>query len=276
MSLYTEKYRMNSVSFNYFAQSWLPLKEKFVMCFTNRVKHYNSTVTSRVESAHIPIKSILNSSTGNIKVVIDKISVVVKNQYRNIMAKIETDMIRVPLSLDIIFFSGVIRKVSSYALKMVLEEYRDIQRISHSNPVVPCTTEKSGSLGIPCIHKLLEMRRLGRNLNVNDFDSQWWLTLIERMGESLPLTCSRSELLHSFLELNPQRQDELLSLVSQPESTAQPPQSQRTRGRPRGAVNRIPSQFERVEAEVGDRRSNICGHCQERGHNRRTCPNRNS
>ena len=55
----------------------------FVQCYTNQALHFGITVISRGKSGHIALKKKLGSSTGNLKKVIDGISLLLTNQVHN-------------------------------------------------------------------------------------------------------------------------------------------------------------------------------------------------
>ncbi|XP_006586499.1 uncharacterized protein [Glycine max] len=68
---YVKKIEMDCSSWpifvDYVCQTWvIPHKEKFVKAWTNKVMHLGNTTTKRVESAHWPLKRLLQKSVGDI------------------------------------------------------------------------------------------------------------------------------------------------------------------------------------------------------------------
>ena len=54
-------------------------KKKFVKCWTDRFRHFNNHATSRSEGSHARLKSVLLSSTGDLKTVVDQLDLLLIN-----------------------------------------------------------------------------------------------------------------------------------------------------------------------------------------------------
>lgn len=58
-------------------------RQRFVKCYTNKLLHFETTMTLREEDAHVVLKHQLKTSTENLKVVINEINLLLINQYHN-------------------------------------------------------------------------------------------------------------------------------------------------------------------------------------------------
>lgn len=54
-----ETYVNHVCAIRYIEMVWLPWKERFASAWTDKHRHYGTTVTSRVESAHAALKRYL-------------------------------------------------------------------------------------------------------------------------------------------------------------------------------------------------------------------------
>ena len=68
----------------YVENTWLVHKEKFVLVWTNHVLHFGNTTTCWVESAHASLKQWLNTCTGSLSTVWEKINVTIDSQQTEI------------------------------------------------------------------------------------------------------------------------------------------------------------------------------------------------
>ena len=75
----------------YLHNTWLQYKERFVAAWTDNVRHYNATVTSRVEGAHHMLKDYIGSSTGDVHRVVHRMLDAIANQASRISTKLGRD-----------------------------------------------------------------------------------------------------------------------------------------------------------------------------------------
>jgi histone-lysine N-methyltransferase SETD2 len=140
----------------YIEKQWLPLKSRFVKAWTNNILHLGNHTSARGEGAHGALKRYLGGSTGNLYIVFERMEQALKEQHSAISKKLSDERIMVPVRLRIPFFEGVTRKVSSYALGLVYEQYLKALRYLKAKEVLPnCTHFHTQAIGIPCAHRII-------------------------------------------------------------------------------------------------------------------------
>ena len=82
-----EKISVNA--FHYLDRTWLIHKKRFICAWTNKVKHFGHTVTSRVEGGHAMIKKWIAVSTGDLATVHNLLSMACENQKSTISQRFE-------------------------------------------------------------------------------------------------------------------------------------------------------------------------------------------
>ena len=97
--------------------------DRFVACYTKKVLHFETTVTSREEGAHAVLKRQLGSSTGDLKLVVDGINLLLTNQYPDHLIAFEEAGTRFPLHLRKVIFQQLRAFISPYAQKKILHQY---------------------------------------------------------------------------------------------------------------------------------------------------------
>lgn len=74
---------------HYLYKTWLePWSDRFCKCETNKILHFGNTTTSRVEGMHRVLKRYLKFSTGDLMTVVDKIELMLTNQYKDYFARL--------------------------------------------------------------------------------------------------------------------------------------------------------------------------------------------
>lgn len=148
-----------------------------------------------------------------------------------------------------------------------------------------CSNIFTSTMGLPCAHVIRQVRNANGSLQLDHFHHSWWLHRPSTLASNGPQDTfgdimARLQEHHNTLPCNQQRllEQSLSGLAADPETSTRDPRILRGRGRPQGSTStrRDPSAFEYVEQTDfhGQRRSRTirCGHCNEEGHNRRTCP----
>lgn len=123
------KYSHNvwDTAFDYIKDEWLQedTSRHFLKCYTNEYLHLNKQASSQVEGAHWIIKRDLGSSTMDLLGATRSIEMTIENHHRKIWHEIEDERVRVKTDFkNIRLFKYVIKKVSSYALKMTYDILR--------------------------------------------------------------------------------------------------------------------------------------------------------
>jgi hypothetical protein len=80
-------------------------KRLIVKAFMDKYFHFGNRVTSQVERVHSTLKSYLPVSTGNLKVVHDKITLMLTNQHSEYNEAIAHNCIRTPHTMNNLFYS---------------------------------------------------------------------------------------------------------------------------------------------------------------------------
>jgi hypothetical protein len=122
-----------------------------------------------VESAHSILKSYFQVSTGNLKRVLDKVTLLLTNQHAEHATVLDQEQQRSPHDVNIPLFTELIGKVTSFALRKILQQY---QRLS-SLPLPQCTNSFSQSIGLPCIHTILNRQHHDNSIYLHDIHLHW-------------------------------------------------------------------------------------------------------
>jgi hypothetical protein len=184
--------------------------------------------TSRVEGSHSALKSYLQTSTGDLQAVVQRLGLLLANQAVEARAAKAQAYTRIGGTFRIPLFVDLLGLVSPIALRQLLEQRR---RLTGTPPAIadPCTGVFRTTMGLPCAHELADRLRAGGSLGPRDLHPYWLL--------------DRSRALEHVI--NP------ILLVRDPPMAV-------PKGRPRGALGgmrttrREPSLFEVVEGSTGD------------------------
>ena len=192
------------------------------------VLHLGMKVTSRGEMSHGKLKRNLRVSNGDVKTVVDKITLMLKAQVHEQQVAIEREKIYKPIEINKhVMFREVLGKVSVYALKKVLVQWKEL--IKAEGPLNACTGVYTTTLGLPCKHLLQHYRFRHEALSTADFHRHWHLYR------------DQPDVVHP--PINP------LLLVEPPRLKQRRQYAARTRIAPKHSTQRGLSNFEHVEAE---------------------------
>jgi len=83
--------RLLGIQYDYTQHPWLlqyiqktwtrPWVNKFIKAYTDRYLHLGNRVTSKIEGGHSILKNYLQISTGDLKIVLEKVQLLLKSQY---------------------------------------------------------------------------------------------------------------------------------------------------------------------------------------------------
>ena len=162
----------------YLFKTWMePWCDRFCKYATNKVLHFGITTTSRVEGMHRVLKRYLKFSTGDLMTVVDKIELMLTNQYKDYFAKLATAKRDLAWEFQATVFRGVVGHVTPYALWKIHDQYRKLKDATKAEPLPACTHTFSRTMGLPCSH-VIELRmnavdeELGRIL-LTDVHPHW-------------------------------------------------------------------------------------------------------
>lgn len=97
---FNEKYNLPHGDCLYLFETYArDYRRRFIKCYTDKVLHFGTTVISRGEGGHAVLKRHLGASTGDLKLVVDGISLLLTNQQHNYLIAYEEAKIRYPSDL---------------------------------------------------------------------------------------------------------------------------------------------------------------------------------
>jgi hypothetical protein len=79
-----DEYGVNHQAITYVKNTWLVHKEKFVSAYADRVLHFGSKTTSRVEGANSVLKMFLLTSVGDLATFHFRSTLAIKNQQQEL------------------------------------------------------------------------------------------------------------------------------------------------------------------------------------------------
>ena len=87
-----------------------------VRAWVDQHLYFGNRATSRVEGAHSMLKSYLQVSTGDLRVVYDKISLLLISRFNEFEAAVNHNKLHIPHIAQDSFYRLLISQVSSFAL----------------------------------------------------------------------------------------------------------------------------------------------------------------
>ncbi|KAG5541196.1 hypothetical protein RHGRI_021152 [Rhododendron griersonianum] len=151
----------------YIRKTWLPFKERFVHAWTENCAHFGNRVSSRAEGAHGKLKKYLQVLTCDLYQVKNKICLAIENEFKEITTQLSSERIRIPHNCNNYFFKELITKVSSFALRKLVDQY---EMLKHGTMKSTCTGHFMASMGLPCAHKMIDWK--GKVLPLDAIHSQ--------------------------------------------------------------------------------------------------------
>ena len=117
-------YKEKKDALDYIKSIWLPWKEKFVAAWTDKYMHLGNRCSSRAEGAHAKLKQYLQVSTGDLRVVKEKICLAVEHEFNEIKVKLSNEKLKLPHDGNVTFFRDLYYHVSQFALKEIHKQYK--------------------------------------------------------------------------------------------------------------------------------------------------------
>jgi hypothetical protein len=123
----------------YAKETWLDhYKLSLVQNFADLHLHLGNRTTSRVEGAHSVLKRYLQVSTGDLKIVFEKISILLTNQHAQYDGDFAQDQIKTPHYARNLFYAQVLSRVSNFALGKIWDQR---YRLTKPEPLSMCTSK---------------------------------------------------------------------------------------------------------------------------------------
>jgi hypothetical protein len=166
-----DQYRDEPELIGYLKRTWIDsYKHKLIKCWTDKALHLGHRVTSRVEGAHSVLKSYLQVATGDLKLVLDNIERLLLAQQTELDASLGEAKLRPGHDLQIPLLSEVLGHTTPYALRKITQQHR----ILGSPTFQPqCSKLFTSSMGLPCVHKLKELKDSGEALQLSHIHQHW-------------------------------------------------------------------------------------------------------
>jgi hypothetical protein len=136
----------------------------------DRSLHFGHRTTSRVEGAHNTLKTYLQVSTGDLRVVYDKITLLLANQLAQYEAGVAQNKTRTPHTSRDPFYAALIGRVSNFALGQI---WKQRHRLAMPETLSPCIGTFTASMGLPCTHIIQIHLHENGMLHLDDVHPHW-------------------------------------------------------------------------------------------------------
>ena len=168
----------------YVKETWLNnFKLSLVKTYADLHPHYGNRTTSRVEGGHAVLKRYLQVSTGDLRMVFDKITILLENQHAEFDGNLANDQIKTPHYARHPLFGQLLSRVSNYALGQIWgQRYRLIK----GEPLPLCTFKYTMAMGLPCAHKIQARLAETGVLTIDNIHSHWHFNP-PPIGQAIPL-----------------------------------------------------------------------------------------
>ncbi|KAI1002557.1 hypothetical protein K3495_g5643 [Podosphaera aphanis] len=155
--------------------SSLVANEYKVLFWVDQHYHFGHKVTSELEGNHAQLKNYLNTSTGHLKDVVDKLRLYWNNQAVAYWQKCAAQK-RITNSLYAgnPIFAQVLGNVHDYPFKIVEEIAKIPKDYANWKPPCICTCSARTSFGVPCVHTIWNCKIAGEPLHMLHFHEHWW------------------------------------------------------------------------------------------------------
>ena len=170
----------------YLDDTWLlPWKQSIVRAWTDCQLHFGHRATSRVEGSHKSVKTYLQVSTGDLKSVFDKITLLLENKFHEHDALLDSNRSRIPHANMNQLYEQLLGRISHYALGLL---HSQRQRLVLETPLKACTGLFRKSIGLPCAHEMQQRISIHGSLVLEDCHQHWHLVFaLLRVPEPLVL-----------------------------------------------------------------------------------------
>lgn len=178
----------------YLKSTWLVHDQKFVRCYTDRVLHFGTTTTSRVESAHAVLKEWLGSASCDLDSVWERVHSALGRQHVEIFKSLESSRSKHSHDSHRGLFSLLNGIVSHKAIKLMKEEFdRGVQL--GSDLLSRCGCSIYTSCGLLCACRLIDLFQRHEKVFPDDVHI-FWRTLV--ISEPPSVAASDIDLFNSF------------------------------------------------------------------------------
>ncbi len=146
-------------------------RRRFIKCYTNQILHFDTTMTSRDESAHALLKRQLGKSTDDLKTVVNDINLMLINERQNYRIDLDENRIRYPMKLRKPIFQQLASFVINVALRKMNSQY---QMLVKRPTVMPrCTNVFTIITDLSCSHRIQKRLYQEESILLEDVHSHW-------------------------------------------------------------------------------------------------------
>jgi hypothetical protein len=146
-------------------------RRRFIKCYTNQVLHFDTTMTFRDEKEHAVLKRQLESSTRNLKTVMNDINLLLINEQHNYLINMTKTKMRYSIELWRSFFDQLASFVTSVALWKILSQYKKL--IEQLTVISACIDVFITTTELSCSHKI-QQRLFNENcILIENVHSHW-------------------------------------------------------------------------------------------------------
>lgn len=163
---------------HYLRKTWLKYREKFLHSHISHILHFNSTSTSRTEGNHFELKRLLLSGNGDIYTFLKVLIPALIDQINNHKHEVATEL-ALPIEpyKSELEFQGILCHVTQKCLSFLLDKIK----ISKLEKTSECTGIFTKTFGLPCSHKIRELRDMQLPITLDLIHQQYWLTPVRKI-----------------------------------------------------------------------------------------------
>lgn len=154
---FEEKWKTTQYSHcvNYINNTQLPWKERFVYAWTNKVRHFGSITTARVEGAHSRLKKYLELSKENFTSLWHVLNCMIIGQITVVTDSFEYSLIRVMRAYHLPALRDLRGYISHHVLNLILREIKRSYKVGIDKNTCRCILRVT--YGLPCAHKIADI-----------------------------------------------------------------------------------------------------------------------
>jgi hypothetical protein len=163
----------------YVERTWLVHKQKFVLRWTNNVRHFGNITTNRVESQHSVMKHWLESGRCSMDTLFERAKACVVVQVHSIKKELDASRSKTNTNLHIhnVFpYQYLIRRASLRCIQLMRMEDARIVDLGN-DPRVTCGCVLRSTCGAPCACQIWQCRMAGVPISCDAVDI-FWRTLV--------------------------------------------------------------------------------------------------
>lgn len=145
---------------DYIHETWLVRwARRFCKAYTNKVTHFGTCTTSRVEGGPCVLKAKLKCSTGDLIAVVEGLEALLSNQHESYLHNLDVAKMKTPVNLPRDLMRDLLGRVTPYALGKIRKQYKHLRKAERKPdkyPLKPCTDVFFTTMGLPCAHRIKE------------------------------------------------------------------------------------------------------------------------